>query len=43
MKQTLGRGIERSRDGLAWYADNDFWFILPVLAMVVFYMLWTHG
>lgn len=43
MKQTVKRGIERSRDGLTWYADNDLWFILPVLTVVILYMLCTHG
>lgn len=43
MKQTIGRGIERSRDGLCWYADNDWRIILPLLAVVILYMLWSHG
>lgn len=43
MKKMMHRNVERSRDGLCFYADNDLWFILPAIAVVVLYMWIRHG
>lgn len=35
--------VEKGRNGLAWYADNDLWFIIPLWTAVVLYTMWKHG
>lgn len=37
--------VQKSQNALGFYVDKDVWFIIPVLAVVIAYMIWRahHG